>query len=151
MKRFLFLLMFLFAIKMNAQVENDEIKKVINSFFEGMKKGDTALVRQCFIREPYLMTTYTRKGEPHFETETLTQILKAIGAPRKEGEVYDERLMSWDIKVDDRMASVWTPYVFFIGETFSHCGVNSFHLYKGPDGWKIAGIFDTRRRDECGK
>lgn len=150
MKRLLVLLFTLcIAASVNAQSDDDEIKTVINSFFDGMRKGDSVLVRKAFIADPFLMTSYMRKGEPHFETEKLSQLLKAVSTPRKPGEVYDERLLSMEIKVDDRLASVWTPYAFYVGETFSHCGVNSFHMYKGKDGWRIAGIFDTRRREEC--
>jgi hypothetical protein len=40
-------------------------------------------------------------------------------------------------------------YAFFAGDTFSHCGVNAFQLFKGADGWKIFHIADTRRREGC--
>jgi hypothetical protein len=53
------------------------------------------------------------------------------------------------VLIDGNLASVWTDYKFYIGEKFSHCGVNSFQLFKGDDGWKIIYIIDTRRKDNC--
>lgn len=149
MKVFLFILSLFIFQSGYSQDEHAEIKSVINRFFEGMKSADSAMVRKTMTDNPVLMTTFTRKGIPQLQSEELDGLLKAIATPGKPGEVYDERLLSWKILVDDRMASVWTPYAFYIGDNFSHCGVNSFHMYKSADGWKIAGIFDTRRKENC--
>jgi hypothetical protein len=61
----------------------------------------------------------------------------------------NEKLNGYEIKVDGDLASAWTPYEFYVGEEFSHCGVNSFQLLKTADGWKIFHIVDTRRKDNC--
>jgi hypothetical protein len=47
------------------------------------------------------------------------------------------------------MASVWAPYKFYLGDKFSHCGVDVFQLMKTGDGWKIIYIVDTRRKGDC--
>jgi hypothetical protein len=153
MKKFAALVLGLcsFAFSVNGQTQEEQIKSVIKSFFEGMKKGDTASVIKCFIKEPYLYTTFERKGKQIFEKEDFLEFLKQIATPLKPGESYDERLTSWSIKIDAQMASVWTPYEFYFGDKFSHCGVNCFQLYKDETGWKIVGIMDTRRREGCVK
>ena len=43
---------------------------------------------------------------------------------------FEERILSYDVKVDVVMASVWTPYEFYVNEKLSHKGVNSFQLIK---------------------
>ncbi|HUH33176.1 MAG TPA: hypothetical protein VLZ28_04430, partial [Daejeonella sp.] len=53
------------------------------------------------------------------------------------------------VLIDDNLASVWTSYQFYIGDKFSHCGVNSFQLVKGKEGWKIVYLIDTRRKENC--
>jgi len=63
--------------------------------------------------------------------------------------VLDEKILEYQIKIDGQMASVWTPYEFYVNDTFSHCGVNSFQLIKTPEGWKITYIIDTRRKEGC--
>lgn len=55
-----------------------------------------------------------------------------------------------NILIDGNLASVWTDYKFYIDDQFSHCGVNSFQLFKGKDGWKVIYIIDTRRKENCG-
>ena len=44
--------------------------------------------------------------------------------------------MQW-VLTEGNIASVWTPYDFYINGEFSHCGVDLFYLVKEED-WKIA-------------
>ncbi len=55
------------------------------------------------------------------------------------------------IRIDADLAVVWTPYKFFVGKKFSHCGVNSFQLIKLNGNWKIQYLIDTRRKEGCDK
>jgi hypothetical protein len=45
------------------------------------------------------------------------------------------------------MAMAWTPYAFYLGDTLSHCGVNTFHLIRRGDDWKVFYLVDTRRQN----
>ncbi len=47
--------------------------------------------------------------------------------------------------VDDGLAVAWTPYRFYAGDQFSHCGTNAFTLALDGQGWRIVQIVDTRR------
>ena len=47
------------------------------------------------------------------------------------------------------MAHVWAPYEFWYNGEFSHCGVNSFQLFKEEDTWKIIYLIDSRRKEDC--
>lgn len=40
-------------------------------------------------------------------------------------------------------------FEFYIGDKFSHCGVNSFQLVKKDGDWKIFFIVDTSRQSNC--
>lgn len=131
-----------------AQTENEAIQKTIMTLFDGMRKGDSAMVHSAFAKDAIMQTiANNREGQMQVQSGNLTDFLKAVGTPH--AEVWDERIEFGDIKVDGPMASVWTPYQFFRGENFSHCGVNSFQLYKSEKGWKIIYLVDTRRRDDC--
>jgi hypothetical protein len=63
--------------------------------------------------------------------------------------VYDERISFDLVKIDGELASVWTPYKFYAGEKFSHCGVDSYQLVKLNGEWKIQYLIDTRRKQGC--
>ena len=64
-----------------------------------------------------------------------------------ENQKFEEKLLSFDIKIDGNMANAWTPYEFWFNDQFSHCGVNSFQLIKVDNAWKIFFLVDTRRKD----
>ncbi len=49
------------------------------------------------------------------------------------------------------MAIAWTPYEFYVNDKFNHCGVDVFTLMQTAKGWKIMGIVDTRRKENCNK
>jgi hypothetical protein len=61
----------------------------------------------------------------------------------------EERLLGYSIRVDGPLAQAWTPYEFYLQGDLHHCGVNSFQLFRDPEGWKIIYIIDTRRVIGC--
>ena len=128
--------------------EEEFVKSAINKLFEGMKKGDSAMVKAVFADNALLQTISTpAQKAPTLGTAALQQFLHAVGTPHT--DVWDERIRFDKIMIDGALASVWTPYQFYLGDRFSHCGVNSFQLMKFADGWKIIYLVDTRRKDGC--
>jgi hypothetical protein len=77
----------------------------------------------------------------------MDAFITAVTKPHK--EIYDERITFDVVKTDGVLATAWTPYKFYVGEKFSHCGVNSFQLVKLDGNWKIQFIIDTRRKQPC--
>jgi hypothetical protein len=144
------LLLILTIIHFNAFAQTDEaaIKQTINRMFDGMKKTDTNMIRAAFSSAPILQTVVKNKeGKTVVITEPLDSFLVAVGQPHT--EVYDERISFDVIKIDGELALVWAPYKFYLGDKFSHCGVDSFHLIKQNGEWKIQYLVDTRRRQGC--
>lgn len=129
--------------------EEQKVRAVIDSLFIGMKTGDSALVRRCFHSAASLHTSSIRQSAPVFRVESVEEFVRSVGAPKATGVVYDERLLSYEIRIDDAMATAWTPYKFYVGDKFSHCGVNAFHLTRTLEGWKITHVSDTRRKEPC--
>lgn len=121
------------------------VRATIDRLFDGMKHNDSAAVRSVFHPSARLQSIANRQGTPVLVTESIDGFVRAIGTPRP-GVVLDERLKSYAINIDGDMATVWTPYEFYLGDTYSHEGVNAFQLFRAPDGWKIIQICDTRRR-----
>lgn len=129
-----------------ASGDEKEVKQVIQHMFDGMRKGDSAMVHSVLYSGARLQTTYTDKktNKPALREESISDFVKAVGTPHK--EVWDERLSGYDIKIDDNLAIAWTPYEFYLDGKFSHKGVNVFQLFKSDKGWKIISIADTRRK-----
>ena len=148
----LLLIIFSFSLsKTNAQTANPDetaVKATINALFDGMRTSDSTLIRKTFASKSIMQTIATNKeGKSSVRSESVDGFIKSIAAPHPER--YDERIVFTKILIDGNLASVWTEYKFYIGDKFSHCGVNSFQLFKGEDGWKIIYIIDTRRKDKC--
>ena len=116
--------------------------------FDGMRAGDSSMVASAFVKDAPMSSVFTnREGKVVVSGGSLSSFLTAVGTPHD--GVWDERISGFDIRVDGDLASVWTPYQFYLGDTFSHCGVNSFQMAKLDGAWKIIYIVDTRRATEC--
>ena len=125
-----------------------EVLSVVNRLFDGMKKRDTALMRSLFHPSASLLSSSVRNGTPTISTDPIDAWIGSIGqAPA--GVVLDERLMNTVVHVEDGLATVWTEYELWIGDRFSHCGVDAMTLGKTGSGWKLLSIADTRRRTGC--
>ncbi|PJJ60591.1 nuclear transport factor 2 family protein [Hymenobacter chitinivorans] len=135
------------AFAQTSAAETAAVKKTITTFFDGMRRGDSALVRSTLAPGVVLHTISSRSGTVQTGTEKAAEFLQLVGTPHP--EVYDERISFEQVLVDANLASVWTPYQFYVGPKFSHCGYNSFQLVKFAAGWKIVHIIDTRRKDGC--
>jgi hypothetical protein len=147
---FAFLLCALFQNAMAQREERSEkaVKTVINRFFEGMEKGDTALLKSTCTDHLVLQSYMADKeGNMMIYTEDFGDFVAFLGTPTK--DKYKEVIEFDAVHVEKSLASVWTPYVFYVNGKVSHCGTNSFQLVKTTAGWKIQYIIDTRRKQGC--
>ena len=145
MKVLLVFLVFIPLFAQSQKAEKKEVRKVIDLLFDGMRKGDSAQVRQVFLPAATLNTSsVSSKGEAKLHQDSFTAFLNAIGTPHK--EIWDERILSCEIRIDDNLATVWTKYAFYVDDVYSHEGVNAFQLVKLAGEWKILIITDTRRK-----
>jgi Putative lumazine-binding len=124
-----------------------EARHAVDRLFEGMRKGDSAIVRSAFHPAARLFTAGGRDGEPGVTLDSIDEFVRAVGTPHT--EVWDERISNVRVQVDGHLAAVWADYAFYAGDKFSHCGVDAFQLARDTSGWKIIAIADTRRRTGC--
>lgn len=147
-----FLIAIIFSLTLTSQertAKEKDIKKVIATFFDGLHKGDSTIMKTTLHKDIKIQTTATnKKGEKTLKTETKSDLLTSV-ANKKEAHIYHEKLLSFDIKIDGNLASVWTPYEFYFNGNFSHCGANSFQLFNNNGKWEIIYLVDMRRRDNC--
>jgi hypothetical protein len=127
--------------------ESAPVLAVVGRLFDAMRAGDSAGVRAAFDPGARLVTVGERDGAPVVRSEPIDEFVRAVGTPH--AERWDERVWDTRVFVDGRLASVWTPYAFYVGERLSHCGADSFQLVNGAEGWKIVFLADTRQRERC--
>ena len=130
-----------------ASSETEAVQATVRAFFDGMRRADSAAVRRTLAPGAVFHTLSSRGGQLQLRPENPADFIKAVGTPHP--EVWDERITFEQVLIDANLASVWTPYEFYRGSTFSHCGYNSFQLVKLAEGWRIAHIIDTRRKEKC--
>lgn len=130
-----------------AQTAEADVMATVRQLFDGMRKGDSAMVRAAFHPDAVLQATAMRNGQTTVSKLPVDNFVRTVGTPRP--EPIDERIWNEKVFIDGPLAVVWTDYALFIGPRFSHCGVDAFQLAKMADGWKIIALADTRRTENC--
>jgi len=131
--------------------EQQEVKGIITDFFEGFHKQDTTIMRRV-VHESVMMQSIGKSSatsEITLSTQDFSAFLESICSLPSDMD-FEERITDYEIRMDGEMANVWTPYSFYINGDLSHCGTNSFQLFKKEGVWKIFYIVDTRQKEDCG-
>ena len=130
-------------------LEEAEVKQLVERFFVGFHKKDSTIIKSV-VHENILMQSIGKNqtGEVVLSKQDFSGFLASICAI-PDGTQFEERIDSYKVQMDGSMANVWTPYSFYVNGDLSHCGTNSFQLFKRDDVWKIFYIVDTRDRDGC--
>jgi hypothetical protein len=128
--------------------DREGVMAVVNALFDAMRAADSVAVRALFHTELRRMATSgERDGAPAVMFGDLDGFARAVGSAQP-GEL-DERLGPAEVRIDDHLATVFTPYAFYYKGQLSHCGVNVFQVARAGSEWKIVGLADTRRREGC--
>ncbi|WP_299207454.1 nuclear transport factor 2 family protein [uncultured Dokdonia sp.] len=137
----------------NSSVSTEEIKvkQLVERFFEGFHKQDSTIIKSV-VHEKILMQSIGKNqtGEIVLSKQDFSGFLASICSIPGDTK-FEERIKSYKVQIDDNgaMANVWTPYSFYVNGELSHCGTNSFQLFKRDGVWKIFYIVDTRDREGC--
>ena len=152
MKRFIISLLIIcstYSVSGQENSDEKEIKKTIETFFEGFHAKDSVIMKSVLSDEVVVQTIGKNKeGELMLHHEDIHKVLKGIVSTPSE-TTFKETLHGYEIKIDEAMANAWTPYSFELNGAFSHCGVNNFQLFKDNRSWKIIYLIDTRRIVGC--
>jgi hypothetical protein len=127
--------------------DRQAVLAVVTKLFDAMRKGDSAAAGALFLPKAQLATADVGPNGPRVRVEEIASFLKAVGSPH--AEVWDERIFNPIVHLDGPLGVVWVEYSFYVGEKFSHCGVDAFQIAQTAEGWKIVSIADTRRRTGC--
>lgn len=152
MKQFILIFILLFGLNLNAQKkESENVKATIIKFFDAFHKQDTIVLKSMVTDKIILQSiSINKEGKTVLKEDDYNKFIKNIASIPKD-KSFEEKLLDFNIQIDENMANVWTPYEFWYQNEFSHCGVNSFQLMKEDNAWKIIYLVDTRRREGCEK
>lgn len=127
-------------------VDEAGVMETVERMFEGMRTNDGDMVRSVVAEGAMLINTEDGQGTPAVSYVPMTSFADMVDNAE---QPLDEPIWDSVVHIHDHLATVWTKYAFYFGETFSHCGVNAFLLAHGADGWKITAISHTREQENC--
>jgi hypothetical protein len=117
---------------------SDDAATIPDMLFAAMREKSAENIRNLFIPEGQLVAIDKPKDGKGLSTRrvfTGDAFSKAIAGGKGE---YIEKMPEKDVKLTGDMAIVSGRYTFYVGDKFSHCGTNTFHLVRTEGGWRIA-------------
>ena len=118
------------------EAEKDAVLETVQAFFDTMTAGDVEGARRILQPQGRFHAMRMRDGKPDVRTFTNEEYFAQLQASKQKMR---ERMWSPDVRIRGLIATVWTPYDFWIDGKFSHCGIDAFDLIKTEEGWKLAG------------
>jgi hypothetical protein len=149
MKTILFAIIFSLSVSaaFGQNAKNEDVKspaEVPERLFAAMREKNFEAIRSLFIADGQLVAIdkpRDGKGISRMRVFKADAFAKMISEAK--GAEFIEKMPSKELEINGDFALVTGRYTFHVGEKFSHCGVNSFHLVKTETGWKIANAAST--------
>ena len=120
--------------------ERADILAVLQAVFDGLA-GDPDLIANAMDTDVVMRSADARSGTTVFGSSTLEGLMQRVETGE---DVMIERMWDAEVRVTGSLATIWTPYDFYIGLEFSHCGIDVATLMRRESGWKIIGLDWTR-------
>ena len=111
---------------------------VVNQLFDGMKAKSADQIKAVFAPDVHFLAIdkpRDGKGLSKSRVSTGEAFIKMI-TESKSAE-YIEKMISPEARIAGDMAVVSGRYTFYVGDKFSHCGMDTFNLVRTEAGWKI--------------
>jgi hypothetical protein len=124
------------------------IRATVELFFEGFHERNEAKMKSVLDDQTVFHSMDERGEVTQFRAISIEQFLKAV-VSRPDNPAWEERLHDFTIEVDGSIAQAWVSYSFWLGGSFSHCGIDAFTLYKKGQKWTISYLIDSRKSDGC--
>lgn len=115
----------------------------IYQLFDAMREHDKDKILAQFTKQAMLQRI-TSKGEV-----IDSDVKKFALSISKNTAKLDEHLLAVTINQQDELASVWTPFAFYLNDELRHCGSNSFQLVQLNGEWKIHYLIDVTYTGDC--
>jgi len=139
MKRLFLLILLLISINSFAQKkQNPEEKEIllkVQQFFDALEKQDTVLFKSILLTNGQVWAISEKENAAKYSMRQFGDFMKTLINPAR---IIQERMLSSEVKIHNRIAMAWVPYTLDISGKFSHCGVDLFTFLKTDEGWKIA-------------
>jgi hypothetical protein len=151
MKKLILFFLLALSIKSFGQESHNQDKKEIlqkvQLFFDALEKQDTILFKSILLTNGQVWAISEKENAAKYSTRNFSDFMKTLINPAR---IIQERMLSSEVKIHNRIAMAWVPYTLDISGKFSHCGVDLFTMLKTDEGWKIATAAYTIEQDCSG-
>ncbi|WP_447636965.1 nuclear transport factor 2 family protein [Flavobacterium microcysteis] len=122
-----------------------EIRESIKTFFEGIHSRDSLKINSVSDEDLMLQTVVLSPRRNKLVVTKAADFKRYVATIPKETK-FEEKLLSFTIKVDEEIAHAWIPFEFYINGELTHKGVNSIQLFKDKEKgiWKIIYYGDSK-------
>ncbi len=143
------LLSALVAAPAHAQSPDERaVVAVVQDFFDAIATKDAELGARAVLPDARIQRLLEAPDGTLSHGDASTGQAFAQALPQMPGQML-ERMWDPVVLIRGPLATVWTPYDFWVDGEFSHCGVDQFTLVREEAGWRIAGITYTVEREGC--
>jgi hypothetical protein len=111
---------------------------VADSVLAALSSGDNATLARLTLDSAVVGGVGLRDGVERQSLRTWGLYINRTGP-----STFTERGFDATARVQDRVAQVWMPYDLYIGDKWSHCGVDTFTLMKSEGRWRVAALIYT--------
>lgn len=132
------------------QTEEQAASAVADKLFEAMKAKSYDGIKNLFLENGQLTALDKPKsGEGFSTTRNFSADAFAKMISKSKGGEFIEKMPEKEVRIYGDAAIVIGRYTFHVGEKFSHCGTNAFHLLRTANRWKIANASSTLEFTNC--
>ena len=136
------------AFSQSSAYDAASIRATVELFFEGFHERNEAKMKSVLDDQTVFHSMDERGEVTQLRAISIEQFLKAV-VSRPDNPRWEERLHEFTIEVDGSIAQAWVSYSFWLGGSFSHCGIDAFTLFKKDQAWVISYLIDSRKSDGC--
>ncbi len=130
--------------------DQQEAGAVADKLFEAMRAKNFEAIRSLFLENGQLTALdRPRSGAGFSATRNFSADAFAKMISEAKGGEFIEKMPEKEVKIYGDSAVVSGRYTFYLGDKFSHCGMNAFHLLRTEKGWRIANATSTLETANC--
>jgi hypothetical protein len=118
-----------------------EVVAALQGLFDALGSGDGESLRSLLDPSVVMHFSETRDGTTTFGSSTVDDLVARVTA--SEAPLI-ERMWDPEVRIDGPLASIWTPYDFYVGSELSHCGIDVATFMDTPEGWRVVALSWTR-------
>ena len=120
--------------------------RIVHALLDGWRTANFEQASKTFAPQFRLLTLRRSKSGPEVQVDEREHLL---------GSMRTLTAGAWDVRLGTAiehqdgsgMATVWAPYTFYLSGRKSHCGIETYTLYRLAEGWRIVTFADTHLWD----